>query len=95
MLINQKTTQVSTLQKQVSDITTEVEESKNTVYEIHRHKDTVGYLLSPDLAGKFFEYLEQLEMLSDHKLVRSLIAAKAELDSGGGESLDDVLAELG
>ena len=94
MKIKQKTTQIHTLQKKVSKITSEVEQNPFTMFEIQKYSDTVGYLISPRLASELFDYLEEMDMLSDRELIRSIKKAKREIERGGGENLDTILEEL-
>ncbi len=73
----------------------ELVERANDRYDrfvITRHGRAEAVLLASD---EYEGLLETIEILSDEKLVRRLVEAEEELDSGGGFALDDVRAELG
>lgn len=94
MYLRKKLTKVNLLQKDVSKITGDVADNPDVFYEIKKYSDAVGYLISPKLAQRLFDYLEEKEMLEDEKLLKSVKEAQEEFDTGKGHDLDDVLSEL-
>lgn len=94
MKLNKKQTQINLLQKDVSEITGDVSRNPETFYEIRRYSDLVGYIISPRLAERLFDYIEEREMLEDKALIASVIKARKELESGKGHKLEKVFDEI-
>ena len=94
MKLNRKQTQINLLQKEVSEITGDVSKNPETFYEIRRYSNLVGYIISPKLAERLFDYMEEREMLKDKALFSSMIEARKELESGKGHELEKVLDEI-
>lgn len=94
MNIKKKKTKIYQLQKNLSEITNELADKPEIMYEVQKYSNPVGYLISPKLAEKVFDYLEVQDYLSDAELITSLIEARKEFEAGEGKDLDSVLKEL-
>ncbi len=82
MRLKKKSIKINTLQKDISGVTEEIKNNPNTFFEIQKYNDSVGYIISPNLAYTLFDYLEELEMLNDKELIQSIKESKAEYARG-------------
>lgn len=94
MQLRKTVTNINTLQRQLSQASASVQDDPYRLYEVKKYNDTIGYFVSPQLAQKLFDYLEELDMINDTKLIESINTSKREIKEGKGRKLEDILKEL-
>lgn len=92
--LKKTTTNINTLQKQLSKTSADIEKNPSMIYEIKKYNDTVGFFISPQLAQRLFDYLEEVEMMNDPELIESIKESKREFAEGKGRELNEILSEI-